>query len=149
MEIRVATPADIGALAALRFRWSPPAMTETVASQAGFARELTEWMQSHDVVCAVADLDGELVGMAWLVAYERVPNPDDSRRLSGDLQSVFVVPERRNQGIGELLVRFACSLADERGIGKLTVDANERAAPFYLRLGFRRSGVLLQRPRSG
>lgn len=98
-------------------------------------------------VCKLAVLEGELVGMAWLAVFDRVPNPGALHRLSGDVQSVFVVPEHRGRGLGRRLMEAICDTADDLGIRKLTVDANDAALPFYHRLGFTHSHVLLQRER--
>lgn len=96
-------------------------------------------------VCVVAEDEGELIGVAWLVIFERVPTPDEKRRLSGDIQSVYVEPGHRGRGIGQHLVRVVCSIADERGIPRLTVHSSRRAVPIYERVGFQHSDVLLQR----
>ena len=147
MEIRIATAADVDALAVLKQLWSPPAQPPTEASREEFATTLGTWMQANNATCMVADLDGELVGMAWLIVFERVPNPDARRRLGGDIQSVYVIAEHRGQGVGRRLVQALCALADERGVARVTVHSGTRTTGFYERLGFQHSGVLLQRER--
>lgn len=128
--------------------WSPPEWPPpTAASRDDFAAHLGEWMraQGDNLICAIAETQGRLVGMAWLVIFERVPNPGQRRRLNGDLQSVYVDPEYRGQELGYRLLRVLCHAADERGLVKLTVFSNERATTLYERLGFRDSGLLLER----
>jgi len=146
-EVRLATADDAGALGALRHVWSPPSSPSTSESREEFAVHLETWMRdrSDSLVCVVAEDDGVLVGMAWLVIFERVPNPGQPRRLHGDVQSVFVTPEFRGQGLGYKLVRAICDAADERGLAKVGVFANDRALTLYQRVGFRASGVLLER----
>jgi GNAT superfamily N-acetyltransferase len=145
--VRTATPADISALAALRWRWALPEKTAQPDALRDFSSALEQWMtlQRELSVCKIALLDGGLVGMAWLAVFDRVPNPDDLRRRSGDVQSVFVVPEHRGLGIGRRLIKAICDAADNLGIRKLTVDSNDQAVTFYEHIGFTRSDVLLQR----
>ena len=57
---------------------------------------------------------------------------------------VYVVPERRSQGIGTQLLRRALQLARERGASQATICVdtdNPRARSLYERLGFVESGI--------
>jgi hypothetical protein len=47
-------------------------------------------MRERRHTVAVAELDGSLIGMGWLVIFERAPNIRDARRRIGNVQSVFV-----------------------------------------------------------
>ena len=145
--VRTARPADTSALAALRWRWALPEKAAQPDALRDFSSALEQWMtlQRELSVCKIALLDAELVGMAWLAVFDRVPNPDDLRRRSGDVQSVFVVPEHRGLGIGRRLMEAICEAADNLGIRKLTVDSNDEAVPFYGHIGFTRPELLLQR----
>lgn len=98
-------------------------------------------------MCAIGLVGDASAGMAWLVLYERIPNPDAPTRLCGDIQSVYVRPEHRGGAIGRSLVQTLLDEADRRGVAKLTVDANERAQEFYRHLGFGPASGLLQRVR--
>ncbi len=145
--IRTATLADAPALSALRWRWAQPGRTPGEGEAQEFAAALEGWMraQGDRSVCQVADLDGDLVGMAWLAVFERVPNPGDTVRRNGDVQSVFVVPEHQGRGIGRRLVESLCAAADDLGVRKLTLDSREAVMPFYERLGFSTRTTLMQR----
>lgn len=145
--IRTATLADAPALSALRWRWAQPGRTPGEGEAREFAAALGRWMvaQGERSVCQVADLDGDLVGMAWLAVFERVPNPGDTVRRSGDVQSVFVVPEHQGRGVGRRLVESLCAAADDLGVRKLTVDSRDSVMPFYERLGFSARNTLMQR----
>ncbi|MFJ3406704.1 GNAT family N-acetyltransferase [Promicromonospora sp. NPDC090134] len=147
LVIRTATLADAPALSALRWRWAQPGRTPGEDEAREFAAALGRWMvaQGERSVCQVADLDGDLVGMAWLAVFERVPNPGDVVRRSGDVQSVFVVPEHQGRGIGRRLVGSLCAAADDLGVRKLTVDSRDSVMPFYERLGFSARNTLMQR----
>ena len=52
----------------------------------------------------VAELDGAIVGMAWLAFAPRVPSPRALDRRNGDVQSVYVWPDARGRGVGGRLV---------------------------------------------
>jgi GNAT superfamily N-acetyltransferase len=113
-----------------------------------FAAELAQWWaarrDSH--VAFVARLRGpEIVGMAWVALVPRVPRPGATNRLSADIQSVFVLPEQRGQGIGSALVAAASEHATYLGSLRVTVHSGRRAVPVYERLGFESSRQLLQR----
>ncbi|TWD82650.1 ribosomal protein S18 acetylase RimI-like enzyme [Kribbella amoyensis] len=147
LVVRTAQAADLPALTALRWRW---ARADEVASPEvlrEFGADLERWMtaQGDASVCQLAVLDGALVGMAWLAVFDRVPNPGDLTRRSGDVQSVFVLPGHRGLGIGRRLMEAICATADARGVRKLTVDSREETVRFYEALGFTSTGTLLQR----
>lgn len=78
----------------------------------------------------VAERGGELVGCVSLVHF------------NGELcevRSLAVAPEFRGNGLGGKLIRAAVELAGERGMRR--VLALTRAAPVFLRLGFRVDGI--------
>ncbi|MFD2023989.1 GNAT family N-acetyltransferase [Promicromonospora aerolata] len=147
LVIRTATPDDARALSALRWRWAVPDRPPSAAEAQEFAGALRQWMEERGdrSVCTIAVLDAELVGMAWLAVFERAPNPGDLVRRSGDVQSVFVLPEHQGRGIGRRLMEAVCATADALGVRKLTLDARETAVPFYERLGFSARNTLMQR----
>ena len=147
VRIRTAGPEDASELARLKESWANLSDPATEAELAEFAVELRRWMQEHSdtVTCAVAELDGILIGMAWLVVFERVPNIRDTRRRTGDIQSVFVQQSHRSRGIGTQLVRVLTATADDLGIPRVTVSANARAVPLYEALAFEPTPLLLER----
>jgi GNAT superfamily N-acetyltransferase len=114
-----------------------------------FAIDLAKWWADRDGthVAYVARSDGaELVGMAWLALVSRVPRPGVLNRMSADIQSVYVVPEARGNGIGSALVKAATDHAFRRGALRVTVHSSRRAVAVYERLGFSASRQLLQQP---
>jgi GNAT superfamily N-acetyltransferase len=86
---------------------------------------------------ARAEVDGRLAGMAWLALHDRVPNPARFDRRTGDVQSVYVVPEARDAGVGTALLEAVLTEARDRELAHVTVHSSERAASLYLRFGFR------------
>jgi GNAT superfamily N-acetyltransferase len=145
------SPANEGDLAGLaRLLWLDTRGEEPAQrSVDAFATDLAEWWDTHSDthLAFVARLRGpELVGMAWVALVPRVPRPGATNRVSADIQSVFVVPERRGQRIGSALVQAASEHAARLGAIRVTVRSGRRAVPMYERLGFASSRQLLQRP---
>ncbi|MDT5036029.1 MAG: hypothetical protein QOE03_1214, partial [Micromonosporaceae bacterium] len=84
----------------------------------------------------VAEIDGYVVGAAWLHVAERVPGNESLDRWYGDIQSVMVRDEHRNRGIGGALMVGILTEARTRGLLHVTVHSGRRAVDFYLRNGF-------------
>jgi GNAT superfamily N-acetyltransferase len=103
----------------------------------GFLDSFGAWIRDHPThLPFLAELDGAAVGMAWLMVAERVPAPMQPLRRCGDVQSVFVVPQLRDRGIGAALLQAILAEAMALGLEHVTVHANDRAVPFYRRAGF-------------
>lgn len=85
-----------------------------------------------------------IIGMAWLAVLRRVPTPRAVERLSGDVQSVYVVPAERHRGYGGQLIDAILKLARELEVERVTVHSSERAIPAYESRGFNASARLLR-----
>lgn len=103
--------------------------------------------QGTSLIARVAEHRGEIVGMAWLVVFDRVPNIDQLVRKTGDIQSVFVLPSFRRAGVGRALVDALLAEADTQGIDRVTVSGNQAAAALYASAGFRADEFLRVRRR--
>lgn len=148
VDISLATQDDLPDLARLLWLHATPAEQAEQAAEA-FADDLRGWWSTHRTshLTFIARLpSGHMVGMAWLALVPRVPRPGTTSRTSGDVQSVFVLPEQRGRGIGSALVEAASARALAVGASSVTVQSSRRAAPLYERLGFASSPLLLQRP---
>lgn len=141
--IRPASIDDAPALAGLRWAWSAGPGDH---DEPRFARGFVEWMAAHTAShrAVVAEVDGTVVGMAWVAITARPPQPKSSDRRSADLQSVFLRPEHRGGGLGQRLVRAAIELARAEGAEHLTVHATPDAAAFYRRFGFEPGPTIAQ-----
>jgi GNAT superfamily N-acetyltransferase len=143
--IRRASIDDSAALARLRWLWRTSERGEHGLSQPEFEAAFLEWWAIRlDLHTAyIAELAGNAVGMAWLAVFDRIPQPRRLERLAGNVQSVFVVEELRNHGIGAALVEAVIAEARARGLGYLIVHPSERAYPLYERFGFAETNRLL------
>jgi GNAT superfamily N-acetyltransferase len=143
--VRRAGAQDVIALAQLRWVWRTGERDERGLSQAEFETAFAHWWSGRRVTHAafIAELSGVAVGMAWLAVFDRIPQPRRLERLAGNVQSVFVLEEFRNRGIGSALVEAAIAEARTRDVGYLIVHPSERAYPLYERLGFAETNRLL------
>ena len=152
MDISVAGRGDVADLA--RLLWLHAAPDEQARqSLDSFALDLGAWWTEHDAHVAVVARCADhgpagcgVVGVAWLALVPRVPRPGTTTRLSGDIQSVFVLPDHRGNGIGSALVQAASQHALHLGARRVTVQAGRTSVPLYERLGFASSPQLLQTP---
>src|SRR3984893_11854501 len=95
--------------------------------------EIPTTFRGENVIFAVRDEGGQVVGFCWIVLYEPVTG------LEGEVAEVYVASERRGRGIGELLVREAVKLFEERRVtlGYVwTRPDNESAVRLYRWGGF-------------
>ncbi|GAA3739582.1 GNAT family N-acetyltransferase [Micromonospora maritima] len=147
MKISQASADDVADLA--RLLWLDTLHEEPARlSVEAFTADLAQWWAAHQNshLAFVARLHRpEIVGMAWLALVPRVPRPGATSRLSADIQSVFVMPDQRGQGIGSALVEAASGHAAHLGSLRVTVQSGHKAVPVYERLGFESSRQLLQR----
>jgi len=146
VDIGLAGPEDLSHLAHLLWLHAAPEEQEQQSVQS-FASDLDTWWADHynSHLAFVARLaESEVVGMAWLALFSRVPRPGVTARRSADIQSVFVVPEHRGSRIGSALVQAATEHALRLGAGRVTVHSGRKALPVYERLASSRQ--LLQTP---
>jgi GNAT superfamily N-acetyltransferase len=148
--IRASRPADLPAVADLRWRWSVDEGGATPAvSAAEFRDAMTAFAAVHPEThrCVVAERDGVVLGMGWLALSERPPTPDrPGRRVTGDVQSVYVHPDLRGRGVAGRLVSALLDLADAAGVERTSVHSSVDGETLYRRLGFGDAALLLQRP---
>ncbi|MGW4519673.1 GNAT family N-acetyltransferase [Amycolatopsis sp. NPDC004378] len=146
IEVRPARPDDLEAVAALRWRWVAEQDGLPGDGRAAFVREFAAWARDNAAThrCLVLARADGVLGMAFLAITPRVPTPAAFERACGDVQSVYVVPEARDGGLGGLLIGATLRLAAELGLERVTVHSSGRAVPAYERQGFAVSPSLLQ-----
>ena len=101
---------------------------------AAFAGWVAAHAETH--LPLVVEIDGYVVGAAWLLVAERVPGNESMNRRYGDVQSVMVREEYRGQGVGAALMAAILAEARARDLLHVTVHSGRRAVDFYLRNGF-------------
>ena len=98
---------------------------------------------AHTHLPFVAEIDGYVVGAAWLHIAQRVPRGETLDRRYGDVQSVMVREEYRSRGIGAALMAAILAEARNWNLVHVTVHSGRRAVDFYLRNGFSHHRQLL------
>jgi len=144
--IRTATAADARSVAKLRLAWADE-RSDVSESVESYAAALATWIASHeaDVVGKLAQRDdGTIVGMGWLAIVDRLPVPARHDRRSGDIQSVFVLPEERSTGLGRRLIESLVAEGRARGLDRIVLHSSVEGADFYRHLGWTGSELLLE-----
>lgn len=129
IALRPARPDELPLLWELRTR----AVAHACAAHYG-ADVLAAWLASppgaslHTLIdqggALLAEEDGRLLGYAALDT------------ASGEVEAVFVEPDRHGQGIGALLMHAVLDAARAAGCTRLFLSASLNAVPFYERAGF-------------
>ena len=137
--VRRGTAEDAPALARLRWRWRIEERAEHAPDRHVFVDFFTDWVVDNLAthVPFVVEVDGQTAGMAWLMLGQRVPSPRQFSRRTGDIQSVYVVPELRSNGVGAALLGGVLAYARDVELVRVTVHSADRAIPFYERNGFK------------
>ncbi|MGO2931403.1 GNAT family N-acetyltransferase [Microbacterium sp.] len=147
VEVRRGRDQELEEVVGLRWHWTTldrgesPAITEE-AFVTGAARWAREHADTHLPHVAVTK-DGSIIGMAWLALTPRVASTHSFDRSSGDLQSCYVLPSFRRQGIGGRLVQAVLDTAAAHGAEHVTVHTSADSPGMYLRNGFRANSRLL------
>ncbi|HEY8739793.1 MAG TPA: GNAT family N-acetyltransferase [Candidatus Dormibacteraeota bacterium] len=159
VEIRKATPDDVGALADVyqasaehHMRLDPSLYStpDYLALKERYGKRLP-LPEGEEIL--VAEVDGEVVG--WIELMLRPPT--GRARMMRDVVTVgidvAVLPQHRGHGVGSRLMAAGERWATEHGAGVITMQthvANVDAIRFYQeRHGFRTTGILMmKRPAS-
>lgn len=147
--IRIAGPADAGALARLAeacFRATFDASNAAAHMQAHCGASYGEAIQAAEIadpgrINLVCEEAGRLVGYAQL----RWPRPPDCvpARDAGEIQRFYLLPNWHGRGLAQALMRASLqSLARRalRGVWLGVWEHNPRALAFYRKLGFEAVG---------
>jgi len=134
----------------LRWRWPTEEHGYTGTDREAFVEAFAAWVVDHMAthIPFVAEVSGDIVGMAWLMLADRVPAPTRRHRRTGDVQAVYVVPEQRDSGVGAVLLEALLAEASELALEHVTVHSSRRAVTFYERRGFEHDPTWLRWPPS-
>jgi GNAT superfamily N-acetyltransferase len=143
--IRPVKDDELAAVAQLRWLWCMEGQGTPTLTHKEFIRDFAAWARNHRSShrCLILVEDNTLIGMVWLAITPRVPSALSQHRASGDIQSMYVLPERRNAGLGGRLIDAAVELADHLGLQGVTVQSSKDAVNAYIRHGFAPSPGLL------
>jgi GNAT superfamily N-acetyltransferase len=147
IAIRMATPADAPALAALRWKFRGDRQ-RVIESAEDFTARCRTWMQSRLGAGScwrtwIAEEDGRVVGQVWLQIFEKLPNPNGEGQRHAYLSNLYVEPASRG-GVGTRLLEAAIDYAKAEGADRLVLWPSARSVTLYRRRGFISDGGLLE-----
>jgi hypothetical protein len=89
VAVRKATAADAAALAGLRWERLTEDSGYSGRDRDAFVEFFSAWVNDHlsTHLPFLAEVDGDPVGMAWLMVAQRVPDPTQRLRRCGDVQT--------------------------------------------------------------
>jgi GNAT superfamily N-acetyltransferase len=137
IDIRVATDADVDALAGLRWEFRAGRQTP-VEDRDAFLRRCAAWMRralASNWRAWVAVDGGRIVGHVWLGIIEKVPNPVGQRGRQAYISNVYVRPDSRG-GVGSRLLQQAVEWAEANDVDYALLSPTERSRTLYARSGF-------------
>lgn len=119
-----------------------PARFSLIVSEVQMADFFGRQTKARDAAVLVAELDGEIVGIAY-VAYE-AKNYAGLLETAAWLHDIYIDETVRGQNGGKLLIEKSVEIAKEFGADKLMLSVaakNEFAREFFDRQGFRETMV--------
>jgi ribosomal protein S18 acetylase RimI-like enzyme len=137
-RIRVATSADWGALAEMRYRFRAEVGSPT-ETKSHFVRRCTSWMKKVFVAdsspwrCWVIDDGEQLVGHVCVQLFEKMPNPINEREAHAYVTNFYVVPEIRGRGLGRKLLNKALSWCRTQDTDAVILWATGESKSLYRR----------------
>ena len=95
-----------------------------------------EKLKTGEYVAWIAEEDGAVIGGAGALFRLAMPSISYRETLEVKIQSMYVIPERRGQGIGRKLLDAVVTNLRERGIERITLGPAPEARGFYEKMGF-------------
>jgi GNAT superfamily N-acetyltransferase len=134
--VRRAALTDRPKLARLRREWTTELGLDT--DDPSFPDRFDHWIEHEqaDRRFWMAEAGEGPVGMVNLFLFERMPRPGIGGSRWGYLANMYVVPEHRGVGVGQLLVRAAGDDATAVGCERIVLTPSARSISFWRRLGF-------------
>jgi GNAT superfamily N-acetyltransferase len=146
-DVRRAEPGDARAMAIMRYTFRTE-LASPVESEQEFVERATAWLADRlergSWTGWLAVEQERPVGLVLVHLLEKVPNPVVESESIGYVSSLYVRPDRRDQGIGDVLLRTAVDFCRGHDVESVVLWPSERSVPLYERHGFRRQGAVME-----
>ena len=141
--MRIARTDDVGALTTLRRAWNEEHAGAPI-DDPGFDAAFHAWWETEHPTRTffLVQVDGAVVGMANVKRYERMPAAGRPAGHWGYVGNVFVLPEHRNAGVGQVLMDEILAWAGNEGMAHLRLAPSPLSVRFYERLGYTAGAVV-------
>jgi ribosomal protein S18 acetylase RimI-like enzyme len=140
MKIRYATPHDADLLAKHRAmvwhevgEWSMIDLTPQIPIWTEFFRKC---LRDETYVAFVAEETTTVVASGGILIHLTIPRPGSSSERAGRVQSVYVIPDSRRNGIARAVMERILSYAREATLVSLSLHPSNEARKLYGGLGF-------------
>lgn len=146
---RVASAADVDALAQMRWQMETERHPEHPATEANRAayieatrQDIRAEIERGAHIPFVAEVDGRVIACAILIWWVMLPSLTEQHRTRGYVSSVYTEPAWRRRGVARRLMEQLVARAREMGMKRLVLWASDMGQPLYLDLGFAPSKAL-------
>jgi GNAT superfamily N-acetyltransferase len=140
MTIRCATTKDAELLARHRAavwhevgEWSAEALTAQVPIWTKF---FSDCIEDASYAGFIAERAGCAIGSGAVLVHLSIPRPGFSSARAGRVQSVYVEPAERRNGVARAIMERILTFAREAKLISLALHPSEPARPLYAALGF-------------
>ncbi|MFC9706056.1 GNAT family N-acetyltransferase [Streptomyces sp. NPDC056943] len=150
LVVRPARLTDARTLAELRWTFKQEDYEGQPPAPARHLEEAEHWIRDRlsggRWLAWVAETEGQICGHVFLCLVERMPEPYEDNNPVGYVTNFFVLPSRRNKGVGSALLEALKQHSRSACLEGLIVWPSERSTPLYQRLGFQLPEELLELP---
>ncbi|MBP1045656.1 GNAT family N-acetyltransferase [Enterococcus sp. BWM-S5] len=148
INMRRSTEDDLEQLAHLRLLFFAENYLFTEEETRTFEEKTTEFLTVHlnsTLISWHAEIEDEIVAVAFLEIAERLPHPDRKYGKIGTILNVYTKKGFRKQGIASQLVQRLVKEAEKHQLDKIELMATELGYPVYEKIGFKEVALLDKR----
>ena len=140
MTIRRALPEDAPLLANHRANvwhevgdWSRTDLERQVPHWIAFFRTC---LAEETYIAFIAEIDGRAIASGGLLVYLTIPRPGSNADRSGRVQSVYVEPQARRNGVARAIMTAILAAGRAYPLVAITLHPSDEARGLYASLGF-------------
>ncbi|MDF2544820.1 MAG: hypothetical protein K0S47_4538 [Herbinix sp.] len=141
MEIRKATLSDLDSIVANRMEFIHSIHEDEFIIPENFAQDTYEYLKQHlvdDTISAWIAIEHDVIVSIVIVCfYDLLPLISNLNGKTGYVLNVYTLPNHRRKGLATKVLTKIINESQERGVGKLYLNATEEGMPVYKKLGFR------------